>query len=138
MPEAAEQDRIEKLRSIPLFEHLNDDALQEILTCATEFEAAAGHVLVQPGQPGSGLFVIEEGSVIVELPGKQAELGPGDFFGELALLRGDAGHMARVHASSPVTCLALRRDDFDDLLEKQPAIAVAMLKTLAKRLADKN
>ena len=137
MPNATDRERIEKLRTVPLFEHLSDDALQEVLACATEFAVGAGHVLIRPNQAGAGLFVIEEGSVTVELPGKKTELGAGEFFGELALLRDDATRIARVHASSAVRCLAISRDDFDKLLEKQPAIAIAMLKTLAKRLAGK-
>ncbi|MDQ3986351.1 MAG: cyclic nucleotide-binding domain-containing protein [Actinomycetota bacterium] len=132
-----EREGLENLRSIPLFEHLSDDALNEILRCATEFEADAGHVLVQPNQAGTGLFVIEEGSVTVELPGKRIELGPGDFFGELALLREEERHTARVSASTWVRCMAIRRDDFDTLLEKEPVIATPMLKTLAKRLAER-
>jgi CRP-like cAMP-binding protein len=133
---ATDRERIEKLRSIPMFEQLGEDSLQEVLSCASEFEVKAGHVLVQPNQAGSGLFVIEEGSATVELPGKKTELGPGDFFGELALLREDESHMARVYAASLLRCLAIQRDEFNRLLEKEPAIAVAMLKTLATRLAD--
>lgn len=119
-----------------MFEQLGDDSLQEVLRCAAEFEVQAGHVLVQPNQAGSGLFVIEEGSVTVDLPGRKTELGPGEFFGELALLREDQTHTARVSASSPLRCLAIQREEFDRLLDKEPAIAVAMLKTLAKRLAN--
>jgi CRP-like cAMP-binding protein len=132
-----EDSRLEKLRAIPLFEHLNDDALREVLAHSTEFEAEAEHVLVQPNQPGTGLFILEEGTVTVDLKGKTKELKPGEFFGELALLRQNQTHTARVCAATPVKCLAIRRDDFDKLLEKEPSIAVAMLKTVAKRLAEK-
>lgn len=132
-----EDTRLERLRTIPLFEHLNEDALRDVLAHATEFEAGAEHVLVQPNQPGAGLFILEEGTVTVELRGETKELKPGDFFGELALLRENETHTARVCAATPVKCLAIRRDDFDQLLEKEPSIAVAMLKTLAKRLAER-
>lgn len=128
-------DPLANLRKVPLFAELSDDALKHIAECATEFEAAEGHVLVQPNHPGAGLFVIEEGSVTVELSDKRIELGPGEFFGELALLDEGATHSARVSAASSVRCLALGRDDFDDLLENQPRLAIAMLKTVAKRLA---
>ena len=136
MADASQQERIERLRKVPLFAQLSDDALDEVLAHSTEFEARSGHVLVQPRQPGAGLFVIEEGEVTVELPNKKVTLGPGDFFGELALLREDGTHMARVCTASEVRAVAIGRDDFATLLEKQPTIAVAMLKTLAKRLAD--
>lgn len=129
------QDRLERLKAIPLFADLSDEALGAILEVATEFEAARGHVLVQPNQPGSGLFVIEEGSVEVELPHRRVELGPGEFFGELALLDEGATHIARVHALDRLRCLALGRDDFDRLLHSEPKIAISMLKVLARRLA---
>ena len=137
MTDPTEQDRVEKLRSIPLLQQLSDRALQEILKCAAEFEAKTGHVLVQPNQSGAGLFIIEEGSVSVELPGRKTELGPGEFFGELALLSADEKHTARVCASSPLKCLAIPRDEFDKLLDREPVIAVEMLKTVAKRLSER-
>ena len=78
---------IETLRGIPLFAELDDDGLDVIARLATEFEAPAGRVLAEIGQPGSGLFVIEDGSVEVDMPdGAVVELGPGEFFGEVALL----------------------------------------------------
>jgi CRP-like cAMP-binding protein len=127
--------RIERLRSIPLFAGLPDDALERVLEHSTEFECKPGHTLVQPNHPGAGLFVIEEGTVDVELPNRKIELGPGEFFGELALLAEDAVHVARVRAATEVRCLAVARDDFDGLLESEPSIAVSMLKVLARRLA---
>lgn len=136
MAEASAGERIENLRKVPLFADLSDDALRRIVASSAEFEASPGHVLVQPRQAGTGLFVIEEGSVTVELPGRKLELGPGEFFGELALLREDETHIARVCAASPCRLLAIRRDDFDGLLEGEPGLAVSMLKALAKRLAD--
>lgn len=127
--------RLSNLRKVPLFAELSDEVLSHVLERATEFDAADGHVLVQRNHPGAGLFIIEEGTVTVELPERKVELGPGEFFGELALLSEGATHSARVCATGPVRCLALARDDFDDLLEGQPRLAIAMLKALARRLA---
>jgi voltage-gated potassium channel len=81
------------------------------------------------------LFVIEDGTVEVELPHRSVALGPGEFFGELALLDQAATHVARVQAVTQVRCLAIRRDDFDRLLEAEPRFAISMLKGLARRLA---
>jgi CRP-like cAMP-binding protein len=130
-----ESERLESLRAIPLFDHLSDVSLTAVLECVNEFEAPEGQVLVQPFEAGAGLFVIEEGSVVVELRDRRVELGEGQFFGELALLT-DAGHTARVRAKTPVRCLALRRDDFDRLLQSEPTMAMAMLKALARRMAE--
>jgi CRP-like cAMP-binding protein len=128
---------IPKLRAIPMFAHLDDDALERIGAVVTEFEAGAGHVLVQPGQEGSGLFILEEGSVVVELHnGTSVTLGPGEFFGELAILAPNVPRTARVRALTPVRCLAISRLEFSRVLAEQPAIAVAMLPVLARRIAD--
>jgi CRP-like cAMP-binding protein len=136
MPDSEAAERLEKLQAIPLFAHLPQEALERVLDCATEFEAARGHVLLQPNRPGAGLFVIEDGTVEVELPKRKIELGPGEFVGELALLDENATHVARVHATSEIRCLAISRDDFDRLLESEPELAVSMLKVLARRLSE--
>jgi CRP-like cAMP-binding protein len=132
MPEVRE--RMESLRSIPLFADLSDEALEKILDCATEFDAEKGHVLIQRDQPGAGLFVIEDGTVVVELRDRRIELGPGEFIGELALLDESIRHIARVAAATPIRFLAIRRDDFERLLESQPQLAVSMLRALARRM----
>ena len=137
MGQETDRARLERLRTIPLFAGLNDDMLKDVLAHSTEFEAAEGHVLAERNQPGAGLFVIEEGRVTVDLANYDRELGPGEFFGELALLLEDERHTARVCAATPLRALAIRRDDFDTLLENEPKIAAAMLRTLAKRLAER-
>lgn len=127
---------IERLRSIPLFSELGDEALAHLSATVTEFEAAAGHVLVHAGMEGSGMFVLEEGTVVVELSRRSVEQGPGDFFGELSLLGPGVVRTARVRATTPVRCLAISRQDFAELLLAEPTIAVAMLPVLARRLAE--
>jgi voltage-gated potassium channel len=125
---------IEKLRSIPLFTDLQDHTLERIAELSTEFEAPAGWVLVEVGQPGSGMFVLEEGTVEVRTPdGRTWELGPGEFFGELALLT-DHPRNARIQAKTSVRCLAISRMDFQKLLQEDPGIALAMLPRLARRI----
>ena len=127
--------RTEALRMIPLFKELSDAALKRLTKIASEVEAAAGQVLVQPNMAGSGLFVLEEGTVVVERGSRRIELGPGEFFGDLALLTSEAVHAARVRALTPVRFLAIRREDFLKLLSAQPKMAIAMASVLAERLA---
>jgi CRP-like cAMP-binding protein len=128
---------VERLRSIPLFSGLSDEALDRVATVVTEFEAPAGHVLIQAGQEGSGMFVLEEGEVAVEIPGHApVSLGPGEFFGELSILGEGIARTARVRAVTPIRCVALARADFARILEAEPRIAVSMLPVLARRLAD--
>jgi voltage-gated potassium channel len=91
-------------------------------------------VLIQPDQAGTGLFVIEDGTVVVERPNETVELGAGEFIGELALLFDGAVHSVRVRAATPVRFLALAREDFTALVESEPQVALAMLRVLARRL----
>jgi CRP-like cAMP-binding protein len=79
-------------------------------------------VLARADDPGSGMFVIEEGRVVVEARGQRLELGPGEFVGELALLVPDSTRVARVRAQTPVVCLAIGRSEFAELLEAEPRI----------------
>ena len=128
---------VAKLRAIPIFADLDDEALVRVGAVVTEFEAPAGHVLTQTGQEGSGMFILEEGTVSVELPRSgNVTLGPGEFFGELSILAEGVTRTARVRAASRVRCLAVARRDFRAILEAEPDIAVAMLPVLARRIAD--
>jgi CRP-like cAMP-binding protein len=126
----------EQLREIPLFSELSDDALQSLAQIVTEAEVPAGQVLTRPYDPGLGMFVIEQGPLTVELQDREIGLGPGEFFGELALLIPEGIRAARVRAETDVRVLAIGRDDFARLLEQEPRIAVAMLPVLARRLSD--
>lgn len=128
--------RAKWLRSVPIFAGLSDAAIERIVDVATELEVARSHVLVQPDEPGAGLFIIEKGSAIVELKNGRVEIGEGECFGELALLDEGAVHIGRVYAASPLRCIAISRNDFDRLLDEEPAIARSLLRVLARRLAQ--
>ena len=126
---------IEKLKKIPLFADLGDASLAHVAKLAGEVDVPAGQVLVQPKEAGSGLFILEEGTVVVELTGgKKIELGPGECFGEMALLD-DRPHTARVRAKTGVRCLSIGRSEFQELLETEPKIGISLLRVLARRLA---
>ena len=129
-------DRVERLREIPIFAGLSDSSLDRVAAMAREVELGAGQVLIQPHEPGSGMYVIEDGTVTVESRGRTIELGPGEFFGELSLLVPEAARSARVRSVTPVRCLALGRNDFTSLLESEPALALSMLRSLARRLLE--
>lgn len=118
-----------------LFAEVGDDGLRTILDCANEFTAPPGQVLAEVRMPGAGLFVIEEGTVVVEVPGHHIELGPGESFGELSLLT-DHERAARVRAKSEIKCLAISRHDFQSILASEPGLAIHMLRALAKRLVE--
>jgi CRP/FNR family cyclic AMP-dependent transcriptional regulator len=126
----------DELRALPLFQGVSDAGLERIAAVAGEVSGAPGQVLALPGDPGSGMFVILEGTVNIDARGGHFSLGPGDFFGELALLNPHAERVARVRASSSVRCLGIPRDDALALVESEPAVALTMLRELARRLAD--
>ena len=125
----------DEIRAIPLFADVSGASVERIAACAGEMSGAAGQVLALQGDPGSGMFVILDGTVSVELRGGAVELGPGDFFGELTLLAPGGTRMARVRASSAVRCLGIPRDDAIALIENEPAVALTMLKEIARRFA---
>lgn len=127
---------IEALRGLSLFADLDDLALAHVAAAANHVELPRGHVLVEAGQEGSGLFVLLDGQASIEVGDRRFECNRGDFIGELSLLVDGLVHTGRVQATTPVTCLAIGRDDFERLLEREPRIAVNMLRVLARRLAD--
>jgi CRP-like cAMP-binding protein len=131
-----DKERLDRLRTVPLFSECSEETLRKILEIATEFEAARGHVLVERNQPGAGLFVLEEGSIEVQLPHRKIPLGEGEFVGELSLLDESHLHTARVCATSPVKALAIARDDFLALLQADPHISLSMLRVVATRLSN--
>lgn len=124
---------IERLSAVPLFAGLDPTGLSRLAGIANEFEARAGHVLMERGQPGTGVFVIEEGAVRVDLPnGDQVVLGAGEFVGELSVLA-DTPRTARVSVVEDMRAVAIRRQELTDLLLSEPSIALAMLRALAHR-----
>jgi CRP-like cAMP-binding protein len=127
---------VDDLRSLPLLDGMSAAGLERVVACAAELEADEGQVLALQDDPGSGMYVIREGTVAVELRSGSLELGPGDFFGELALLIEDGARVARVRATSPVRCVSIPREDFLALVESEPSFALALLRELARRLAE--
>jgi CRP-like cAMP-binding protein len=114
---------LERLRAVPLFADLDEDWLERLAKAATELEAPAGQTLIERGRPGSGMFVLEEGRVIVEAPEGERELGPGEVFGERSLLGEDIERTARVRAHTRVRCLAIGRVELEGLLAEDNRLA---------------
>ena len=124
------------LRRSSLFASFDDESLERLAAPFSEVEFPANQVLIEPRQPGAGLFVICEGTVVVEAPGVEHELGEGEVVGEISLIEEDGLRRARVVAKTPVRCLALSRADFEQMLESEPELAGAMRDLAHQRLAD--
>ena len=132
-------DQMEKfLATVPLFRNLKDRQIKRIASRVRERTYQAGDVIVEQGKMGIGLFVIVTGEVDVvhvHPDGSTHKLNTmyeKDFFGELSLLD-EAPRTASVIANGDVTCLALTKLDFLDVLSEEPDMAVEMLKTMAQR-----
>ncbi len=127
---------IELLAATRLFAGVDADGLARIADRISELEVMAQRVIARQGEIGTGFFVIAAGSVRVIRDGATlAELGPGDFFGELSVLDGKPRN-AQVVSTEPTTCLALASWDFEAVVRDQPSVALAILRELAGRLRE--
>jgi len=128
------------LRKVPLFEDLDDRSIKAIANAVVEQSYEPGQEIVREGDTGVGAFVIRSGRCEVLQkrggePVRLGELGPGDFFGEMALLD-EFPRSATVRAIEPTTCLGLTRWHFRGILESHPQIALGILPVLTKRLRN--
>jgi MFS family permease len=106
------EEPLELLRRIEIFARLSEPVLERLALSATTVSTTADQVVVALGEVGNHFYVIATGRVAVELEGGATrELGPGDFFGEIALLR-DVPRTATVRALEPLRLYAVERDEF--------------------------
>ena len=125
--------RVERLRSVPLFAGCSDKELAFIASRADEVDLPAGKVLTEKGQSGGDFFIILDGKAEVEAPQGKRTLGPGDFFGEIALI--DNGpRTATVKTTTPMRSLVLGHSQFRDVLHQNGEIAVKILRAVTERL----
>jgi CRP-like cAMP-binding protein len=122
------------LAELPLFESLSADELNAVATLSELRQEDAGAILVGEGAPGYSLFVIQSGSASVTSDGEfLTALGPGDFFGEIALL-GEGVRTATVTASSPVSLIVMLGSDFRVFERSFPGASAAMKHAMADRV----
>lgn len=128
---------VELLSRVPLFEGLSKAQLSRIAALAEDTSYNAGRVIVKRDDPGKAFYVIVDGSAKV-VKGKittaraEAVLGPGDFFGELALLDGEP-RAASVVAASALETIRIERASFRRMLREEPDIAIKLLEGMARR-----
>jgi CRP-like cAMP-binding protein len=127
--------KIELLRSVPLFEGCSKRELGEIAALADEIDLPEGKTLITEGERGREFFALLDGSVEVRRKGRKVrEMGPGEFFGEIALVA-DAPRTATVRTTAPSRALVVVDRDFRSLLERSPGTQSKVLTALARRLA---
>lgn len=127
--------KTELLKKVPLFAECSKSELRQLARIADELDLREGTVLTREGRTAHEFFVLVEGTVRVSKNGKKlAELGPGDWLGEIALLT-KAPRTATATATSPVRALIITDRDFRKLVADVPSIAMKMLSCVAERLA---
>jgi CRP-like cAMP-binding protein len=124
----------EVLRSVTVFSTCSTEQLARLLEVAEPAEHAEGALLTQQGVMGHRFHLVVEGQAGAERDGRPVgTVGKGEFVGEIGLLGGGAA-TATVRATSPITCLEIRRESFWELLEEEPAIALRILEVVCRRL----
>jgi voltage-gated potassium channel len=119
---------------MPLFSHLEASRIAEITALLKRQVVPAKHIIVQKGEPADSMFFIMAGEVEVEVP-NPVRLGPGQYFGEIALLR-DTVRTATVMARKECQLLALDAADFRRLLDAHPELKASIAEVAEQRIAS--
>jgi CRP-like cAMP-binding protein len=122
------------LKKVPLFAGLDGRELAQIAASMRERRVSAGDIVLEQGAGGAGFFVVEEGEADVTVDGNPVgTIGPGDYFGEIALLTG-SDRTASVTARTDMRCYGMTPWDFKPLVESNSAIAWKLLTAMAQKL----
>ena|SRR5688500_12908824 len=124
---------VEALRQVPLFDNLDEKDLDQLARQMHERRFPEGAEVTTEGATGAGFFVIAEGNADVSIGGEhRTTLGPGDHFGEVALID-DGVRSASITAATDLLCYGLTPWEFRPFVEDHPQVAWALLETLARR-----
>jgi CRP-like cAMP-binding protein len=127
-----------RLASLPIFSELTDEERTGIASYVDAVEVPAGERIASEGDFAYEFFVVESGTAEVQTQGNRlAELGPGDFFGELGLLV-TGRRTADVVASSPMTLIAMFDRNFRQLERSQPTFSERIRSVLKERIARRS
>ena len=124
----------EILKKVPLFAGLDDRELEQIASTMRERRFSAGDTVTEEGAGGAGFFIVEDGAAEVTVEGQErGSIGPGDYFGEIALLTG-SDRTATIKATSDMVCWGMTPWDFRPLVESNSTIAWKLLTAMAEKL----
>jgi CRP/FNR family transcriptional regulator, cyclic AMP receptor protein len=125
---------VDTIARVPLLAELERRELEHVAEAFKERRFSAGDVVAAEGRQGAGFFVIDEGSATVTVAGaERGKLGPGDFFGEIALID-EGARTATIKADTDMTCYGLTFWEFRPFVESDSRIAWKLLQALAKKL----
>jgi CRP/FNR family transcriptional regulator, cyclic AMP receptor protein len=120
------------LKRVPIFSDLDGKELERIASSMKQRIFNAGDTVTAEGKTGVGFFVIEEGEATVTVGGEERRhLGPGDYFGEVALLN-ESARTATITADTELRCYGLTSWEFRPLVETHGSIAWKLLQTMSK------
>ncbi|HEX5017342.1 MAG TPA: cyclic nucleotide-binding domain-containing protein [Actinomycetes bacterium] len=122
-----------EISQVPLFAQISEQSAAAVAAGGVT-EVPGGQTLAKAGDPGAGMFVVLDGSVVVERGDLHIEIPRHGFFGELALLVPDTPRVARVRALTDARILAVPRQTFERLLDTEPSFVRALLHEVAARL----
>jgi CRP/FNR family transcriptional regulator, cyclic AMP receptor protein len=123
----------DRLKEVPFFGMLSSKELEVVSRQADELDVADGKVLVREGELGHEFFVVESGTAEVTIEGRKIrDIGPGEFFGEMALLD-EERRTATVTATSPMTLIVMTRASFRAIDETMPRVHEVVQKAIAER-----
>jgi CRP/FNR family transcriptional regulator, cyclic AMP receptor protein len=124
-----------RLKEVPFFSSLSKKDLAAVAQQTDEIDVPEGKVLAREGDFGQEFFVIGDGTAAVERGGERiAELGPGEFFGEMALLD-EERRTATVTATTPMSLIVMTRSDFRTLDRTMPTVHAEVCAAIAERRA---
>jgi CRP-like cAMP-binding protein len=127
--------KIDLIRKVPLFSRLSKSELRDLAMLADEIDLRDGKEMTRQGAAGREFFVLLEGTADVRKNGRKINtLGPGDFFGEIALVSREP-RTATVTATSAVRTLVITDRSFRRLLDEAPQVKTKVMEAMAKRLA---
>jgi CRP-like cAMP-binding protein len=127
---------LDTLRRVPLFSTLEQRDLERIADSFKQRDYAAGDEIASEGAGGAGFFVIGDGKAKVLVHGEErATLGPGDYFGEIALID-EGARTATVTAETDMTTYAMTFWEFRPIVETDSRIAWKLVQALAQRLRE--
>jgi CRP/FNR family transcriptional regulator, cyclic AMP receptor protein len=122
------------LKKVPLFAGLDDKELESIASSMRERRFKAGDTVTQEGAGGVGFFVVEEGEADVNVGGEaKGSVGPGDYFGEIALIN-ESPRTATLTARTDMVCYGMTPWDFRPLVESNSTIAWKLLTAMAQKM----
>lgn len=121
--------------NVPLFKKLDAMRVSDIVSVLKSKNIPAHHAIVRRGEQANAMYFILSGDVSIDLPSGPKRLGPGDFFGEIALLR-HSKRTATVVSDTECSLLVLGLDDFERLMDEIPELAEQLHKVMKQRLAE--